>query len=196
MTLYPAPSAYPWDKKISLSSKKYLFIYLTINISLVLILQAFLMGMLFFVPASAQIFNPSQTEVKPIDANEILYIVNQERVQYNLDVLTQNEDLQNAAQAKADYLMTEQFFSHTGKNGEPFSTWVKQTNYAYLRIGENLAIFFANNEEVVQAWLNSETHRKNILNPYYSETGLAISHGLYQNKPTYIVVQIFGQPIK
>ncbi len=196
MSNYLAPSIYPWDKKISLSAKKYLFVYLSVNIALVLILQAFLMGMLFFAPASAQIFNINQPEVKSLNTEEILNIVNQERLQYNLDVLMLNENLQSAAQAKAEYLMTEQIFSHYGKNGEPFSTWIKQNDYQYLRVGENLAISFEDNEKIVQAWLNSETHRKNILNPYYQETGIAISQGLYKNKPTYIVVQIFGQPIK
>ena len=196
MSIYLAPSAYPWDKKISLSSKKYLFVYLSVNIALVLILQAFLMGMLFFAPASAQIFSAHESEPESLNANKILNIVNQERLQYNLDVLVVNENLQSAAQAKADYLMTEQIFSHYGKNREPFSAWVKQNNYQYLRVGENLAIFFEDNEKIVQAWLNSETHRKNILNPYYNETGLAISQGQYKNQPTYIIVQIFGQPIK
>lgn len=188
---------YPWNEKISSSSKKYLYLYLIINISFVLILQAFLMGIIFFVPAKAQILNPNQNnEVKSLDSDEILNIVNQKRIEYNLGILTKNENLQAAAQAKADYLMAEQLFSHTGKNGEPFSTWVKQYNYKYIRIGENLAIFFENNEKIVQAWLNSENHRKNILNPDYKETGLAISYGQYHNKPTFIVVQIFGQPGK
>lgn len=197
MSEYLATNANFWDNKISLSTKKYLLVYLSVNILLVLLLQAFLMGMLFFIPANAQIFQANQTEeLKPLAAQEILNIVNQQRMQYNLNVLTVNDKLQSAAEAKANYLLHEQIFSHSGKNGEPFSYWIKQNNYQYQRVGENLAISFTDNKKIVEAWLESETHRKNILNPYYHETGIAIKYGIYQNKPTYIVVQIFGQPLK
>ncbi len=193
-----ANPAIDWNNKISLSSKKYLLIYLAVNVALVFILQAFLMGVLFFAPANAQIFNQNNlvAPTPTLQTTEILNIVNQTRVQYNLDRLVENEKLQMAAQAKADYLLTEQLFSHSGKNGEPFSTWIKQYDYNYLRVGENLAIFFTDNQAIVNAWLASEAHRKNILNPYYTETGLAVKQGYYQGKSTYLVVQIFGQPTK
>ncbi len=186
-----------WGEKITLQTKKYLVTYLVANIFLVLLLQVFFMGMLFFIPASAQISPLSplpESESQFVNPDKILNLVNNVRTKYNLPILKINNDLQTAANSKANYLMTEQIFSHSGLVGEPFSSWVKYTGYDYLRVGENLAIFFTKEEKIVAAWLASETHRQNILNPYYTETGLASIAGIYHNQDAQIVVQIFGQP--
>lgn len=152
-------------------------------------------GLLFFIapkttyPAAANLPNEDI-----ISADRLIALTNELRNEYNLNPLSQNQYLNQAAENKANYILTNQNFSHTGLNGESFSYWIKQTNYHYQRVGENLAINYQDPETVISAWLNSPSHRKNILNPLYHEIGLAAVSGNFQGKSTTVVVQIFGTP--
>jgi len=58
--------------------------------------------------------------------------------------------------------------------------------------GENLAMGFSGAEEVVNGWVKSQTHYANIIDPDFSETGVGLSSGLYENYDTTLVAQFFG----
>ncbi len=67
--------------------------------------------------------------------------------------------------------------------------------YAYLKIGENLALGnFASDADVVTAWMNSPGHRANILDGQYTEIGVGVARGLYEGHTVYFAVQHFGRP--
>ncbi len=151
-------------------------------------------GLLFFVsPSSATFATQSSQESIEITASDTLIaLTNQEREKYNLPHLSFNAELTKAAQTKAQYILDNNSFSHEGKNGETFSTWIRETNYQYKRVGENLAIQFDQPKDIMNAWMDSPLHRKNILNPLYQDIGIAVVQGNYKNKPTTIVVQLFG----
>jgi len=127
-------------------------------------------------------------------SDTLIALTNQERDQYNLNHLELNSELSKAAEAKANYILTNNNFSHEGLNGETFSNWIKATNYQYKRVGENLAINFNDPADIISAWLKSPLHRKNILNPLYKDIGIAVIEGTYNNKQTTVVVQMFGTP--
>ena len=57
-----------------------------------------------------------------------------------------------------------------------------------------MAINYETAEEQHRAWMNSPTHRKNILNPNYTEIGVATARGYINNQPAFITVQVFGKP--
>jgi hypothetical protein len=106
----------------------------------------------------------------------------------------ENEMLAQAASSKAEAIFSEGTFAHE-INGEKFSNWVKSAGYKYSYIGENLAIDFITAEGAVKAWFGSLTHKQNILNPRFSETGIAVKEGTFNNVNTILVVQIFGAPL-
>lgn len=168
--------------------------YLFINIGLIILLEAILLGALFLITPNnfLQAFSPENNN--NIDTQKILSLINNERTSYSLPILNIDLKLQAAAQQKALDLMHHQYFNHTSPQGKIFSSWIKSTGYGYLRVGENLAIYFASNERIVAAWMDSDKHRQNVLNPYYTETGIAVVSGLFNDKQTEIIVQIFGQP--
>jgi hypothetical protein len=58
--------------------------------------------------------------------------------------------------------------------------------------GENLGIGFLDSSEVYQAWLDSPTHKANIVSPYYQEIGIAVVEGDFNGSRATIVVQLFG----
>jgi len=150
-------------------------------------------ALLFFIsPTQATLATPAETNNISI-SDTLIALTNQERDQYDLNHLELNAELSKAAATKAAYILDNNNFSHEGLNGETFSTWIKQTDYQYKRVGENLAINFSDPKDIMSAWLKSPLHRKNILNPLYDDIGIAVIEGSYNNKQTIVVVQIFGK---
>lgn len=106
---------------------------------------------------------------------QVVELVNQERVKRNLAPLTIDQSVQTAAQVRAREC--EQSFSHTRPNGSSFATALKEQNVSYRTAGENIAWGQRSPEEVVNAWMNSDGHRANILNAKFTSIGV----GYYQN---------------
>lgn len=103
--------------------------------------------------------------------------------------------MQKAALDKANTIIAEQTFEHTIGNKD-FTFWIKKNEYEYDKVGENLAIDFLEPDQVVQGWMDSPSHRKNLLDPRYREAGIAIIEGEYEGVVTTLVVQILGDPQK
>lgn len=137
---------------------------------------------------------PKTAYLSTVDANNIIKLTNKERNSQKLNTLESNDILAKAAYAKGEALFKNQTFSHT-IDDKKFSTWVKEAGYEYSFVGENLAIDFVSSEGVIKAWLDSPTHRKNLLNEKFNEIGVAVLEGKFQGETTTIVVQIFGTPL-
>jgi hypothetical protein len=110
-----------------------------------------------------------------------------------LNVLTINSRLQTAAQWKADDMIQKDYWEHFHNGKSPWD-WMKEADYDYIDAGENLAIDFTELEPMMTAWMNSRTHRDNILNSKYKEIGIGIGKGDFEGHQTIIVVQMFGNP--
>ena len=119
--------------------------------------------------------------------------VNQTRQSVGLLPLTESDKLDQAAQLKADNMVQNQYFDHTSPSGITPWAWFLKAGYVYKYAGENLAIGFYESEEVYDAWLNSPSHKANIVNPNYTEVGTAILKGFGPNN-SIVVVQEFGSP--
>lgn len=128
-------------------------------------------------------------------AQEIIKLTNLYRQSNDLVPLTINPRLTQAAFNKAKSLLAEQYFSHTSPEGKKFSDWIKEVNYAYFYIGENLAIDFNTPQEVFDAWLASPKHKENLDRPEFQEIGVAYVTGKFQDRETKIVVQLFGSRV-
>lgn len=121
------------------------------------------------------------------DENYLLELINAERRKHNLNDLKIDKELQNIAILKANDLVNNNYFSHTSKTyGSPFDM-LKQYNITYKTASENIA-GNPNIDAALSSWLNSESHKKNILSNDYNYTGLAIVDSIaYGN----IIVQFF-----
>lgn len=109
--------------------------------------------------------------------------------------LARNVKLDAAATAKMNDLFSKHYFEHISPSGAGPSDLAKGAGYAYAVIGENLALGnFQDDQELVQAWMDSPGHRANILNTSYSEIGVAVGQGLYEGHRTWIAVQEFAKP--
>ena len=105
-----------------------------------------------------------------------------------------NEKLNQAALAKAQHMFSEQYWAHSAPDGTQPWVFIKNAGYVYKYAGENLARDFDTTDEMVKAWMNSPTHKENIINPNFTEIGLAVVNGTLNGFSTTLVVQMFGAP--
>lgn len=121
-------------------------------------------------------------------------LTNDDRSEERIGPLKINEKLVAAAQAKANDMAEKGYFAHTSPDGRTSWSWFEDAGYTFSYAGENLAVNFSDSEDVVQAWMDSPTHRANILNGKFTEIGIATAEGEYKGRKTIFVVQMFGRP--
>lgn len=109
-------------------------------------------------------------------------MVNEQREAAGLDSLVWNGSLESVAAVRAEEASVS--FSHTRPNGKAWYSVNSQ-----IMAGENLAFGFDDAGAALKAWMNSPTHKENILWPEFSEIAIAI----YQTDDgTYYWSQEFG----
>jgi len=130
-----------------------------------------------------------------ITPEKVLEITNQKRAEQGLSPLVINSQLNEAAQRKAGDMFAFNYWSHVSPSGRSPWSFFQEVGYKYLYAGENLARDFMDSQAVVEAWMNSATHRDNVLNRNYQEIGLAVVNGTLNGVETTLVVQMFGTPL-
>lgn len=131
-----------------------------------------------------------------IRVDELVSLTNKKRQDTGLSALRFDAALSQAAIQKANYMFANNYWSHTSPDGKTPWDFIKGAGYDYLYAGENLAKDFGNSGGVVEAWMNSPTHRDNILNPEYQDIGFAVINGHLNGNETTLVVQMFGAKVE
>ncbi len=116
------------------------------------------------------------------------------RAEASLGALQHSNLLDEVAALKAADMAKNSYFAHWSPTGISPWYWFEQAGYSYSHAGENLAVHFTDSDKVVEAWLNSPTHRENIMNSNYTEIGIGTARGQFEGKDTVFVVQVFGSP--
>jgi len=124
----------------------------------------------------------------------IVSLTNDDRQANSLSQLSRSAALDAIAKLKAEDMAAKGYFAHTSPEGRTPWYWFAQEGYQFIYAGENLAINYDDSQDVQNAWLNSPTHRQNIMNTNFTEMGVATATGLYNGKETTFVVEVFGMP--
>lgn len=127
-----------------------------------------------------------------ITSGLVVYLSNQERQAAGLSPLVESPVLDLAARDKALDMLAKNYFSHNAPDGTSPWYWFGKNGYVYKYAGENLAVDFYESKDVVRAWMDSPTHKFNILNGNYQEIGVAVVKGSLQGRETTLVVQLLG----
>lgn len=135
---------------------------------------------------------PTRTNAT-VTVDELVVLANTERTTTGLPPLARNALLDAAATHKANDMLEQEYFSHTGPSGERAWTWMKKSGYAYTEAGENLAMDFTDSQDIVSAWMGSASHRKNILGSLFEDVGMAAVTGDFRGQSTTMVVMLFGR---
>ncbi len=128
-----------------------------------------------------------------ISSENLLKGHNDYRKSQGLSELSLNNQLSISAQKKAEVLLQTNCWSHFCPPGKSPWDFFEDADYDYVFAGENLAEGFYNVEDVMKAWVNSTTHRENIVKKEYTEIGFGILSGDYQNNKNNIIIVVhFG----
>lgn len=112
--------------------------------------------------------------------NEVIRLVNEIRAQNGLKKLTADWELSRVARYKSQDMKDNKYFSHTSPvYGTPYQM-MKSFGITYRSAGENIAMGQRTPQTVVNAWMNSAGHRKNILNSSFTRIGVGyVADGNY-----------------
>lgn len=119
-------------------------------------------------------------------AYEVFEIVNKERAKKGVKKLTWSDEIAELTDIRAEEL--DEKYSHERPNGERCFSIFDEYDLTYSTAGENIAMGQRSPEQVMDAWMNSDGHRKNILNKDF--TSMAV--GCYSSNGLLHWVQLFA----
>ncbi|MYL51067.1 SafA/ExsA family spore coat assembly protein [Halobacillus litoralis] len=119
---------------------------------------------------------PLKGDIKSVES-QVIDLTNQERAKNGLPALKANWQLSRVARYKSRDMANKTYFSHTSPTyGSPFDM-MRDFNISYNRAAENIAAGQRTPQEVVNGWMNSPGHRKNILDPNLRQIGVGYAEG-------------------
>ena len=162
-----------------------------LSVIIILVISIFLLGF----SAGSSFFIHKTVLGASVVSSVLIDLTNENRLAYNEPILNRNEKLDSAATLKAEDMANLGYFAHNSPTGITPWYWFNRVGYRFLYAGENLAINFTQSSDVDRAWLDSPTHRANLLNINFKEIGVATINGTYGGDNTIFVVQMFGTPV-
>ncbi|MGW2747795.1 sigma-70 family RNA polymerase sigma factor [Streptomyces sp. NPDC001450] len=119
-----------------------------------------------------------QTQSAPSgDVAQVVALVNKERAAAGCGPLTENAQLEKAAQAHSDDMAARNFFDHTNPDGADPGQRITAAGYRWSTYGENIAKGQQTPQAVMDSWMNSPGHRANILNCSFKDIGVGVHKG-------------------
>ncbi len=135
---------------------------------------------------------PTDVTAAAYSAGQIISLTNTARQNHGLPKLQTDDRLMQSAAGKAQDMLAQGYFAHTSPSGQTPWTWFTKFGYDFTEAGENLAMDFVEAADVVDAWLDSSTHQKNLLSSKFADIGVAVVEGELNGQATIVVVQFFG----
>ncbi|MDD4784917.1 MAG: CAP domain-containing protein [Candidatus Shapirobacteria bacterium] len=130
-----------------------------------------------------------------ITYQKVLDQTNEERKKAGLNSLKYSSILSDSAKKKAEDMFKNDYWAHNSPQGKTPWTFFDMAGYKYSVAGENLAKDFYDTNSLIKAWMNSPTHKDNIVHQRYQEIGIAVVNGTLGGIKTTLVVQHFGTPL-
>ncbi|NIL77141.1 CAP domain-containing protein [Rhodococcus sp. B10] len=115
---------------------------------------------------TAEITPTASSTSTPPAANALERLVNEQRQDHDLPAIKSNAALRESACAKAADMQDKDYFEHVAPDGTQPWKFFDEAGYRYAAAGENLARNFSDDTDLVQAWMDSPTHRENVLGEY------------------------------
>jgi uncharacterized protein YkwD len=160
---------------------------------LILLIGIFILNTeIYLSPINTDRAKNISVEVFP-EFGEVVSFINEIRLENGLKELKLNGKLTEAAFNKAMDMVKNDYFSHISpKSKKSWKDFILESNYKYKSIGENLARGFTSNQYMVEKWMDSPAHKRNILDPEFEEIG--IGYHKDSNGIVYFVMT-FGDPV-
>lgn len=140
------------------------------------------------LPASDKKEGPSLAALE----KTLVDLTNQERKKKGVGAVKVNESLAKAARAHAENMLRQDRMEHTLDGKNQFER-ITAAGYKWTKAGENLAAVDGDRTlaELMEAWMDSKSHRLNILDADFTEIGV----GIARDKTGKLwIAQVFGRP--
>lgn len=126
----------------------------------------------------------------------LLSATNAQRTAGGVGSLKANSKLASAAQAKAADMVARDYWAHVTPDGKQPWVFITNAGYQYLAAGENLAYGFLSSGDTITGWMNSPSHRTNLMNSDFTEVGfgMANSADFVDSGQQTVVVAMYGKP--
>lgn len=135
----------------------------------------------------------AQNNSESITIENLLTAHNEYRQDSGVGLLRLNSLLNESAKKKAEVMVATQCWSHYCPPGKSPWDFFDDAQYDYIYAGENLAEGYYSIDNLMQAWINSKTHRDNIVKSEFTEVGFSIIYSDYLNNPNNLLVVVhFG----
>ncbi|MDN3258866.1 sigma-70 family RNA polymerase sigma factor [Streptomyces sp. CSDS2] len=126
--------------------------------------------------------SPSRTapRTRPAPAGtvaQVVALVNEERAAAGCGPVTEDPQLERAAQGHSDDMAARGFFDHTNPDGAGPGERVTAAGYRWSTYGENIARGQRTPRAVMDSWMHSPGHRANILNCSFKNIGVGVHNG-------------------
>jgi uncharacterized protein YkwD len=155
------------------------------------------------VPSFAHASNTASRSATAALDSGILVQLNQIRTDHGLKPLALSPSLSAAAMGHTRDMVSNGYFAHNSADGQPFwkriAGFYPDGNYSYWSVGENLfwSTGFATPDASMQAWMASPEHRANILDPHWTQIGIAAVNssaapGTYNDLDVTVITTDFG----
>ncbi|MFF3013396.1 CAP domain-containing protein [Streptomyces sp. NPDC057939] len=118
---------------------------------------------------------PADAQAPTGAAGEVLALVNKERAAVGCPALTVNEKLTKAAQDHSADMAAHSNMSHTGSDGSDPGQRITRAGYQWSTYGENVAYGYDTAAKVMEGWMNSPGHKRNILDCSFKEIGIGLA---------------------
>lgn len=125
--------------------------------------------------------DPNPTLTFNVNSQQLVDLVNKTRTEGctcgtermpAVSKITWNETLAKTAYLHSKDMNDQNYFSHTGKDGSDPGTRIKKQGYDWRTYGENIAKGYTDEKAVIEGWIKSEGHCRNIMNPNFEEMGV------------------------
>lgn len=132
-----------------------------------------------------------------MSTSALLDATNSNRAGNGAAALALNSQLNQAAQAKANDMVARNYWSHNTPEGDEPWVFINNAGYKYLKAGENLAYGFLTSDDAVAGWMNSPSHKANMLDSAYQEVGFGFANSSNFNGDgeETVVVAMYGKPV-
>ncbi len=132
-----------------------------------------------------------------MSASALLSATNTQRASNGLGSLKLNSKLNASAQAKANDMVARDYWAHNTPDGDEPWVFIDAAGYSYKKAGENLAYGFSTSDATVIGWMNSPSHRANILDTSYTEVGFGFlnAENFTGTGQETVVVAHYGEPL-
>ncbi len=121
-------------------------------------------------PGCAYANTPSSRVGRTQIKQSVVCLINRRRAAYGLPPLREDSRLDRSAQAWTDTMVATGQFDH----GSNFAARISAVGFDWSSAGENIATGFSTPQAVVNAWMHSPGHCRNILDPDYASVGTGV----------------------